>query len=185
MNIEKKKIQLSYSAIDTIKPNPNNPRTITGSNYAKLRDSIKEFPNMLWAKPIVVSADNVVLAGNMRLQACRELGMTYVPTLDASFFSDSQLGEFMIKDNTHFGEFDYDALSNQYEFEVLDAYGVQFPNYEVDNYTPEYEPVFDTSEVTREQIEEKARELADKMVREMKMKDIMCPECGAEFNIPE
>jgi len=62
-----------------IKPNPNNPRVIRDENFKKLVNSIKEFPEMLEVRPIVVNKDMVILGGNMRYRACQEAGLKEVP----------------------------------------------------------------------------------------------------------
>lgn len=58
--------------LSSIKGNPNNPRLIKDDKFQKLVKSIKEFPEMLELRPIVVNDDMVVLGGNMRLKACKE-----------------------------------------------------------------------------------------------------------------
>ena len=51
--------------ISDIKANPNNPRLIKDDNFAKLVQSVTEFPEMLEIRPIVVNSDMVVLGGKM------------------------------------------------------------------------------------------------------------------------
>jgi ParB-like chromosome segregation protein Spo0J len=60
--------------IDIIKINPSNPRVIKDYKYKKLLKSIREFPEMLMLRPIVVSNDMVILGGNQRYRACQEVG---------------------------------------------------------------------------------------------------------------
>ena len=64
--------------IDTIYQNPNNPRIIKDIKFRKLVKSIRDFPQMLEIRPIVVNKDKVVLGGNMRLTACLEAGLKQV-----------------------------------------------------------------------------------------------------------
>ena len=64
--------------ISQVKTNPNNPRLIKDHKFKKLVKSIKEFPEMLEIRPIVVDKDNIVLGGNMRLRACQEAGLKEV-----------------------------------------------------------------------------------------------------------
>lgn len=61
--------------ISQVKTNPNNPRLIKDDKFAKLVQSIKDFPQMLELRPIVVNDDMIVLGGNMRLKACKEAGL--------------------------------------------------------------------------------------------------------------
>ena len=60
--------------LSQIKSNPNNPRVIKDERFRKLVKSIEEFPKMMELRPMVVNSDNIVLGGNMRLKALKELG---------------------------------------------------------------------------------------------------------------
>ena len=97
MNIETVKIS-------AVKTNPNNPRVIKDEKFDKLVQSIKDFPQMLEIRPIVVNDDMIVLGGNMRLKACKEAGLKEVPIIKASDLTEEQQREFIIKDNVGFGE---------------------------------------------------------------------------------
>lgn len=57
--------------INKVIKNPNNPRIIKDDKFEKLVKSIKDFPEMLNIRPIVVNNDMIVLGGNMRLKACK------------------------------------------------------------------------------------------------------------------
>lgn len=85
--------------LSSIKGNPNNPRLIKDDKFQKLVKSIKDFPEMLELRPIVVNDDMVVLGGNMRLKACKEAGLKEVPVMKASTLTEEQQKEFIIKDN--------------------------------------------------------------------------------------
>ena len=69
--------------ISQVKTNPNNPRLIKDDKFKKLVRSIKEFPEMLEIRPIVVDKDNIVLGGNMRLRACKEAGLKEIDIVKA------------------------------------------------------------------------------------------------------
>jgi len=101
--------------ITEVKTNPNNPRLIKDDKFKKLVKSIKEFPQMLELRPIVVNDDMVVLGGNMRLKACKEAGLKEVPIIKASDLTDEQQKEFIVKDNVGFGEWDWDVLANEWD----------------------------------------------------------------------
>jgi len=168
--------------LNEVNLNPNNPRIIKDDKFKKLVNSIREFPEMLEIKPIIVDEDNVILGGNMRYIACKQLGLTHVPVVTALNLTESQKQEFLIKDNVSYGEWDWDALANEYEFDNLIDWGVDVVTWKSD-YTPEYNPVFDTSDVTREEVEKRAHELAKNMVKTMQLTTICCPECGYEFEV--
>ena len=109
--------------LNKIKANPNNPRIIRDGKFKKLVKSIKEFPEMLEARPVVVNPDMVVLGGNMRLKALREAGVEEAPVYIASWDEVKQR-QFIIKDNVGFGEWDWDMLANEWDEEELGDWGL-------------------------------------------------------------
>jgi len=109
-----------------IKPNPNNPRVIRDENFKKLVNSIKEFPEMLEVRPIVVNKDMVILGGNMRFRACQEAGLKEVPVMMASWESEKD-AEFVIKDNLQMGDWNWEILSNTFDESYLDDWGLDVP----------------------------------------------------------
>jgi len=113
--------------ITEVKQNPNNPRTIKDDKFQKLVQSIKDFPQMLELRPIVVNDEMVVLGGNMRLKACKEAGLKEVPVIKASQLTPEQQAEFIVKDNVGFGEWDYNLLLNTYDSAELEAWGLDLP----------------------------------------------------------
>jgi DNA modification methylase len=112
--------------INKVKPNENNPRLIKDSKFKKLVKSIKEFPEMLKLRPIVVNSDMVVLGGNMRLKACKEAGLKEVWILKADELTEEQQKEFIVKDNVGFGEWDWDILANEWDNQKLEDWGLEF-----------------------------------------------------------
>jgi len=110
--------------ISEVKANPNNPRIIKDDKFQKLVASIKELPQMLQLRPIVVNEDMIVLGGNMRLKACKEAGLKEVPIIKATDLSEEQQRAFIIKDNVGFGEWDWDALANEWDAELLIEWGL-------------------------------------------------------------
>jgi site-specific DNA-methyltransferase (adenine-specific) len=114
--------------ISTIKINPSNPRVIKDWKFEKLVKSIKEFPQMLELRPIVVNKEMIVLGGNMRLRACKEAGLKEVPILFADNLTEEQQKEFIIKDNSSFGEWDWDILANEWDAKQLEDWGLDTPD---------------------------------------------------------
>jgi ParB-like chromosome segregation protein Spo0J len=113
--------------INEIKPNPNNPRIIKDHKFKQLVKSIQDFPQMLELRPIVIDENNMVLGGNMRLKACIEAGLTDVPVIHANNLSEAQKKEFIVKDNVGYGEWEWDALANEWNIEDLDNWGLDIP----------------------------------------------------------
>jgi len=110
--------------ISKVKPNESNPRFIKDNKFKKLVKSIKEFPEMLKLRPIVVNKDMVVLGGNMRLKACKEAGLKEVYILKADELTEQQQREFIVKDNVGFGEWDWDILANEWNSVQLEDWGM-------------------------------------------------------------
>lgn len=115
--------------IDTIKNNPNNPRLVKDEKFKQLVKSIKDFPQMLELRPIVVNDDNIVLGGNMRLKACKEAGLKEVPVIKASSLTDEQQKEFIIKDNVGYGEWDWNMIANEWDAEQVTEWGLDIPDF--------------------------------------------------------
>jgi DNA modification methylase len=122
----KKKVKISE-----IKNNTNNPRIIKDDKFKKLVKSIKEFPEMLEKRPIVVDETMMVLGGNMRLKACLEAGLKEVWIDVAEGWTEDQKQEFIVKDNVGFGEWDWDTLANEWDIEMLEDWGLDIPDFAV------------------------------------------------------
>ena len=109
-----------------LKKHPDNPRVIKDVKYSKLVKSIKEFPEMLEKRPLVVTKDLIVLGGNMRLRAAKDAGLKEI-WIDETDWSEEKQREFIIKDNSGFGEWDFDALANDWDVNDLNDWGLDLP----------------------------------------------------------
>jgi len=117
--------------ISEVKLNPNNPRLIKDDKFKKLVRSIKDFPEMLNIRPIVVNKDMIILGGNMRYKACKEAGLKEIPIIITDLSEEKQR-EFLIKDNTSGGEWDWEVLTNEWSGEELEAWGLDVPTFATD-----------------------------------------------------
>ncbi len=115
-----------------LKQNPNNPREISKDKFKKLIKSIREFPEMLKIRPLVINQKNEVLGGNMRLKALIELGIKEAPVIKAQDLTEEQQREFIVKDNISFGQWDWDELANDWDNTLIEGWGL-------DVWTPEEE----------------------------------------------
>lgn len=113
--------------IGEIKLNPNNPRTIKDEKFEKLVKSIQSFPEMLDIRPIVVNKDMVILGGNMRFKACKAAGLKEIPVIIADNLTEEQEKEFLIKDNTSGGDWDFEMLESEWNVEQLEDWGLDMP----------------------------------------------------------
>jgi site-specific DNA-methyltransferase (adenine-specific) len=126
MNIEK-------VLIKDIKMNPNNPRIIKDDKFKKLVKSIKDFPEMLEVRPIVVDDNMIVLGGNMRTKACLEAGLKEVSIIKFSNLSEDKKKEFIVKDNVGYGEWDFDVLKSDWDVDTLIEWGLDVPVFNTDD----------------------------------------------------
>jgi hypothetical protein len=117
--------------ISEVKLNPNNPRLIKDDKFKKLVQSVKDFPEMLNIRPIVVNQDMIILGGNMRYKACKEAGLKEVPVI-VTDLTEEQQKEFLIKDNTSGGEWDWEVLANEWDSEQLEAWGFDLPIFDTE-----------------------------------------------------
>lgn len=123
--------------LSSIKPNPENPRLIKDDKFYKLLESIKTFgEKMMPLRPIVIDENKIILGGNMRFKALKELGYKEVPAdwiKAAKDLTEEQKKEFIIKDNVGFGSWDFDLLANEWDSDLLEGWGLDMPNWEMIN----------------------------------------------------
>lgn len=123
------KLQPNNGQIEGI---PKNPRFIRDNKYRKLIQSIKDNPEMLTLRELIVVPQGdsfVVIGGNMRLRAMKEVGYKEaVCTVVPEGFTKDQIKAFILKDNSSFGEWDIDDLLNEWEEELLDAAAIDIPD---------------------------------------------------------
>jgi len=112
--------------------NPNNPRLIKDDKFKKLVQSIKDFPEMLNIRPIVVNKDMIILGGNMRYRACKEAAIKEIPVIVTDLSEDKQR-EFLIKDNTSGGEWDWNMIANEWDTDELEAWGLDIPVFDIED----------------------------------------------------
>lgn len=124
--------------LNTIKPNPKNPRVIKDEKFVKLVKSLTDFPEMMAKRPLVCVTDvdgkMYPLGGNMRLKALQELQYKEIPAAwvtMADEWTEEQRKEFIIKDNVGFGEWDWEDLANNWDQEQLTDWGLDIPGFDV------------------------------------------------------
>ena len=153
--------------IGKVKPNEDNPRFIKEDKFNKLVKSIKEFPEMLKLRPIVVNKDMIVLGGNMRLKACAEAGLKEVYILKAEGLTQEQEREFIVKDNVGFGEWDWDILGNEWDSLQLQEWGLEgFPFEDINDIETSEE--FSLADGDKEPFQQMTFTLADTQAEQIK-----------------
>ncbi len=169
MNKVLKKVSTTTVNINEIQLNQDNPRLIREDSFNKLVNSIKQFPQMLDIRPIVVNKDMIILGGNMRYKACVEAGMTEIPVVIADNLTKEQEKEFLVKDNVSGGEWDWDILANEWDNQELIDWGV-------DVWLPD-EDISNNTDYSMQTVDEKLDRFLD-----AKIKNITIPFESEEFD---
>lgn len=111
-----------------------NPRQIKGEKFDRLKASIERNPEMLALRELLVyehGGKYIVIGGNMRYRACKELGYTQMPCkIIPPQATAEQLNAYIILDNSGFGDWDWDALANDWDSQQLTDWGVDVPNWD-------------------------------------------------------
>ena len=194
---------MELTKLSKLKTNPRNPRTITDAQFERLKDSLLVFPKMLTLRPLATDGNGIVLGGNMRLRALKDIakmtaeqiaerlqGMkTYnqkneaeqtalveywrdwltrkdVPTTHESTLTDAEKDEFVMTDNASFGSWDFDAIANEWDAEVVEEWGVDVwsmpDNEELENYFDDIQSEEEKNNEYEKIIIELPEELTDK-----------------------
>lgn len=116
--------------VSRIRSNPKNPRIIKDEKFKDLCQSLKNFPKMMELRPIIIDNKQIILGGNMRFAALKEIGYTELPgewVKKASNLTEEQKREFIIKDNVGYGEWNWEQLANEWDQELLNEWGLDVP----------------------------------------------------------
>lgn len=129
--MQAKTIKISDLHLNTgqIKDVPKNPRFIKDERYEALKKSIEDDPEMLQLRELVAYDNNgelVVILGNMRYRAMKELGYKDAPVKVLPPETDAKkLRAYIQKDNIAFGQNDWDLLGNEWDVEELQDFGLE------------------------------------------------------------
>jgi disulfide oxidoreductase YuzD len=117
---------------------PKNPRVIKNDKFRKLVKSIQDLPEMLEIRPIIVNENLIVLGGNMRLKACKEIGLESVPVIKIMNLDIEKQKEFIVKDNVSFGQWDLDEVFNkEWNIDFMQMWGAEIENKKDEDLTDE------------------------------------------------
>ena len=109
-------LELNVGQIEGV---PGNPRKISAEKLELLKKDIQDYPELLEMRGLIVYPHNekfVLIGGNMRYRAMLELGYDTAPCIVVSKdASVEKLKAYTILDNAPFGEWDWEALSNDWD----------------------------------------------------------------------
>ncbi len=126
---------MEYRKLKDIKLLDRNPRTIRDDDFKKLVQSIEANPDYFEARPLILSdrtGELVIIAGNQRYRAAKELKLKEVPTFLIKDLTEEREKEIIIRDNVSNGQWDFDLLANEWDVEQLEDWGLDIPNFERD-----------------------------------------------------
>ncbi len=106
--------------VDDLIPYARNSRTHSDEQVAQIAASIREFG---FTNPVLVDADNGIIAGHGRVLAARKLGMAEVPCIELSHLSEAQKKAYIIADNKLAMNAGWDNELLAVEIAELDAVG--------------------------------------------------------------
>lgn len=114
-------------AISELAPNPINPRILKEKAFKELQKSLKDDPHFFQARPLIVSMaegrENTIIAGNQRLEAAKALGWATVPVIEVRGATLEEEKQWMVKDNLHKGEWDFEKLADGFDLDFLKEMG--------------------------------------------------------------
>lgn len=158
--------------IEELKEWDKNPRSITEEDFERLKKQIKELGIY---KPLIVNQDNVVLGGNMRLRALRELGIKEVWVSVVETKNEEEMMKYNLSDNDRAGFYDFDLFSN-----IESQFNINWSDYSVEFLKP-----VSLEKIINNKINFDFDEIEGNENREKKFKDILvtCPHCQKSFNL--
>jgi ParB-like chromosome segregation protein Spo0J len=109
------KMQIELLKLDEITPYARNPR-INAHAVEKVAASIKEFG---FRQPIVTDGEHVIVAGHVRYEAAKRLGLKKVPVHVAEGLTPAQIKAYRITDNRVGEESEWDKALLQLEVTEL------------------------------------------------------------------
>ena len=118
-------MEIVYRKLDEMKKLDGNPRKITTEQLAKLKESIERNKDYFEARPLILSnrtGELVIIAGNQRYEACKQLGLDECPTVLLEGLTEEREKEIIIRDNVNNGEWDEELLQ-EWDAELLDDWG--------------------------------------------------------------
>ena len=131
--------------VDDLIPYARNSRTHSPEQVIQIVSSIKEWG---FTTPVLIDADNQIIAGHGRTMAAKKLGMETVPCLVASGWTEAQKKAYVIADNKLALNAGWDDEMLAVEFEELEELGfdLQLTGFDLDEVAGIIDPFADVEE---------------------------------------
>jgi DNA modification methylase len=89
-------LAIAWRPLGALIPYARNPRTHSDAQVAQIAASIREFG---WTNPVLVDAENGIIAGHGRVLAARKLGLEQAPVIELAQMSEAQKRAYVLADN--------------------------------------------------------------------------------------
>lgn len=195
-------VMLKLSAIEPnrgqIEGLPKNPRFIKDEKFKKLVKSIEDNPEMTAMRELLVypldNGKHIIIGGNMRYRAMKELGVKEVPCkVIPKEATIEQLQAYTLKDNSGYGEWDFDLLANEWDLSLLDSCAIDLPEITfdessllIDNSSTEHKNAQDEDTAIEDDnnpLENDEDDYEDKSIINLMVSDVIYP-TNNQFDIP-
>ena len=196
-------VKIEEVRIDEISNHEKNPKQHPDKQIRLLEESIKRFG---WTNPVILSADNVILAGHARVKVAIAAGNDTVPCIrtkltgaeaDAYLLADNRLSDIAPYDRDILDEllgglpddlveltgFEVNAIDSYLDSNESNSAEVILENTEETAYSPNLKPVFSNPQVSNEDLEQARENIEHVTDKNVKQINAFCPNCGHEFMI--
>ncbi len=124
--------QVKQYRVSDLRKHPNNPRIIKDNQYNTLKASIEANPELLEARPVILSDRTgklTIIGGNQRFQVVKDLGWLTIPGVLFPDLTEEKERELMIRDNVSNGEWDFQILAADWDSAQLQEWGLDVPDW--------------------------------------------------------
>ncbi len=152
--------------ISTLTSWDKNPRSIKKKDFERLK---KQITTLGQYKPLLITPDGIVLGGNMRLKAYKDLGIEelWVSVVDAD--TEEKKLEYALSDNDRAGYYDDDLLANLIP---------NYPNFQWQDYAVDMKEPQNLGDLVENFSDNR---IDEKEIDENLATDHVCPKCGYEW----
>ena len=176
-------------AVNELIPYDRNPRVHPDSQIKQLQNSIREWG---WTIPILIDEESNVVAGHGRLYAAQDMGISEVPCVVATGWTEEQRKGYVIADNklSENGQWNDSLYFSELRSLSEDGYDLSLVGMDEDfafeDFEPNLNPASEFSEVSDEDITSAKTNLDEAMSVESERKntkgtEVMCPYCAETF----
>jgi len=113
-------LNVVHKQINELIPYAKNARTHSDSQVAQIAASIREFG---WMNPVLIDAENNIIAGHGRVLAARKLGLDEVPCVLHNHLTEAQRKAYILADNKMALNAGWDEIALRDELLSLESMG--------------------------------------------------------------